>query len=170
MRLAASTLLATKVNLKCQRNERYGVTATFPRAECRASSIPYILALLHRANTRATCSYVMTLRVAAFSLPPLPPHFIGPSSALCARTQRQLILSLISFPARMRTCNYLDTLSPCRNYVIPGNRERRSESQLVYLSARREHGNCSLAITICSQMIGADIVLQNYRHFFHSYV
>lgn len=62
----------------------------------------------------------------------IPPH--RTSSALCARTQRQLISSLISFPAS-RGCARAIIWTLCRrcNYVIPGNWGRRLESQLVYL-------------------------------------
>jgi len=92
------------------------------------------------------------------------------SLALCARTQRQLISSVISRSRRGCTRAIIWTLSPCRNYVIPGNRERRSESQLVYLDSLRARKVLSRVsrVTICSQMIRTDIVFQNYRHFFFS--
>jgi len=108
------------VYLKCPCNERQmyrrrcssrwnvSVSTTF--------STPCILALLHRANMRATCSYVMTLCGCPSSLHLARPRraFVGPLYSHARGTD--IVADLV--PPRMRTCNYLDTLSPCRNYIF----------------------------------------------------
>ncbi|KAL0121537.1 hypothetical protein PUN28_006802 [Cardiocondyla obscurior] len=84
------------------------------------------------------------LRVVS-SLPLLPSHLVGP---LCAHAKAtDIVADLVPGERRMHTCNYLDTLSPRRNYVIPGNRGHRSESQVVYLSPSRARKVLSLIVT-----------------------
>lgn len=75
-------------------------------------STPYILALLHHANTRATCSYVMMLRS-----PLLPFLFCLPSSLnlrwpfVCSHAKAtNIVADLVSGESRMHTRAIIWTL------------------------------------------------------------
>lgn len=140
------------VDLKCQRNERHDVTVTFLalKRECHDN----VLDSVHFSAV-TTCQHASDMFIRddvtcgsllASSLTfPFRRPFVGPSSALCARTQRQLILPLISFPAS-RGCARAIIWTLCRRVATTlfpaiGNAARNLN---LYISAR-EHEKCSLA-------------------------
>lgn len=149
------------VDLKCQRNERHGVTVTFLalKRECHDNVLDSVhfsaVTTCQHASDMfirddVTCGSLLTSSLTF----PFHRPFVGP---LCSHAKAtDTAVDLVPGESRMRTCNYLDTLSSCRNYVISGNREHRSESQLVHLGPRAR--KVFSRVAICSRMIEADVL------------
>lgn len=133
---------------------------------------------------RATCSYVMTLRGCFLSSSrscPDPPssHPLAVVVPLCAHAKgTDIVADLVLGETGMRTCNYLDTLLPCRSYVIPSNRARRSESRDAIRPAARSFAESTRGTLSCRSLFALERgggpklyrkVFQNYRDFSQVY-